>query len=133
VKSVADASNAACRGLMRALLGAVAAIGVATTLSGCGGGVEVAVEDPPPPPVTALSIRLARVGPEAVQVEWSDDPDVNQYTVYQNGYVLANVMATSVIDTTVTTNVQYCYQVSGYSLHGDLLATTDSACIVLAQ
>ena len=90
------------------------------------------VAEPPPPQPNALLIQLARVGPEAVQVDWSDDPDVHQFTIARNGYTLANVMSTSLIDASVTTNVQYCYQVSGYSLTGDLIAASDTACIVLA-
>jgi hypothetical protein len=127
-------SVATRRGRIRALLTGVTMICVATAIAGCGGGIEaVVVADPPPPPplIIVLSIRLSRVGPEAVEVDWSDDPDVHQFTVQRNGDTLANVMATSLIDTSVFTNVQYCYQVSGYSVTGDLIAATDTACIVL--
>lgn len=119
---------------IRALLTATATVCVAATLSGCGGGVDifVAANSPPPPlPITALSIRLTRVGPESIQVDWSDDPDVHQFFVQRNGNTLANVMATTLIDASVITSAQYCYQVSGYSVTGELLAATDTACIVL--
>ena len=131
--NVAEVVSAATRrGMIRALLTAVTTVCVATAIGACGVGIEaVVVADPPPPPITALSIRLSRVGPEAVEVDWSDDPDVHQFTVERNGDTLANVMATSLIDTSVFTNVQYCYQVSGYSVTGDLIAATDTACIVL--
>jgi len=113
----------------------IATIGVATALTGCGGGLEVvAVADspPPPPPITALSIRLTQVGPEAIQVDWSDDPAVHQFYVQRNGYAVANVMATTLVDASVVPTAQYCYQVSGYTLSGDLIATTDTACMVVA-
>lgn len=101
-------------------------------MTACGGGVDVVVAAPPPPPPAALGIRLTRVAYEAVQVDWSDDPDVHQFVVERDGGTLANVMSTSLIDNTVTTNVQYCYRVSGYTLRGDLIAESDAACIVLA-
>jgi hypothetical protein len=123
-------SMATQRGMVRALLTAATMVGVATAIAGCGGGVDVVVAVPPPPLIAALSIRLSQVGPDAVEVDWSDDPDVHQFTVERNGETLANVMSTSLIDSSVLTNVQYCYQVSGYSATGDLIAATDTACIV---
>lgn len=119
----------------RGILVSVAVVGVATALVGCGGGLEVVATvdvPPPPPPVTALSIQLTQTGPATVQVDWSDDPRVYQFYVDRNGYAFANVMATSLIDSSVAPTGQYCYQVSGFSYRGDLLATSDSACIVVA-
>ncbi len=123
------------RTVTRGILVSLAAVGVATTLAGCGGGLEVvaAVDaPPPPPPVTALSIQLTQTGPATVQVDWSDDPRVYLFYVDRNGYAFAKVMATTLVDSSVAATGQYCYQVSGYSYHGDLLATSDSACIVVA-
>ena len=134
----ARASALTRRGMIRGVRISIATIGLATTLVGCGGGLEVAAvvaappPPPPPPPITALAIRLTQVGPAAVQVDWSDDPDVYQFYVERNGYALANVMATTLVDYSVAPTGQYCYQVSGYSLHGDLLAATDTACIVVS-
>jgi hypothetical protein len=133
MRNIAEVPTAKRRRTVRALLTGVAIVCAATALAGCGGGLDVVViAEPPPPSPNLLSIRLSRVGPEAVQVDWSDDPDVHQFTVERNGYTLANVMSISLIDASVTTNVQYCYQVSGYSLAGDLIAASYPACIVLA-
>jgi hypothetical protein len=123
--------------MIRQVLISIATVGLATALVGCGGGLEVtafvaAPPPPPPPPITGLAIRLTQVGPAAVQVDWSDDPDVYQFYVERNGYALARVMATTLVDYSVAPTGQYCYKVSGYSLHGDLLAATDTACIVVS-
>lgn len=135
MERIARMSAPRCHGTVRVLLASVAALAVAIALGGCGGGVDVVavVDSPPgPPPITALSIRLTQVGPATVQVDWSDDPAVYQYSVERNGYAFANVIATSIVDASVAPTGQYCYQVSGYSFRGDLLATTDTACIVVA-
>jgi hypothetical protein len=103
----------------------------ASTLAACGGGVEVGVDVPsPPPPVAALGLQVTQTGPGQVQLDWGDDPEVHEYVVDRNGAELASVMATTVIDTTVAPGFQYCYQVSGYGLSGTLLAQTGSGCIV---
>ncbi len=120
------------RTAVRWLLASGAGVLLAAALTGCGGGVDVVVADPPPPPPSTLGIQLSRVGYEAVQVDWSPDPDVHLFTVERNGGTLANVMSTSLVDQTVTTNVQYCYRVTGYTVQGDLIAISDPACIVLA-
>lgn len=109
---------------------AVALICVAA-VAGCGGGghAEVIVDDGPPP-VEPLSIVLTRVGPEAIEIEWSDDPYVERFVVYRDGYALADVDALSIVDASVYVDERYCYQVSGYR-SGVLVAASDTACIVL--
>ena len=92
--------------------------GAARALTGCGGRVDVVMGTPP------------RVAYEAIQVDSSDDPDAHQ--VERDGATLANVMSTSLIDTSVTTSVHYCYRVTGFNLSGDVIAISDPSCIVLA-
>ena len=115
---------------LRCLRYAVAG-GIALLIAGCGGGsVDVAVSAPPP--VTGQALRILQTGPDQVQVDWTDDVRVHQYIVDRNGAELAAVMATTVIDTSVVAGLQYCYQVSGYDAAGNLVATTDTGCIVVS-
>ena len=41
-----------------------------------------------------------------------------------------SVNATSVVDSSVAFNVEYCYQVFGYDFAGHLISATEEACIV---
>ena len=111
---------------------AAAVLAVVTALAGCGGGGGadvVVVADGSS--VLRLDIGLSRVGPGAIQVAWSDDPDVDSFLVARNGLTLVDsVNATSVVDSSVAFNVEYCYQVFGYDFAGHLISATEEACIV---
>lgn len=114
------------------LLRCMAASIVLGSLVACGGGgVAVAVVAPAQPVVTQLQLALTRVGPQAVEVDWSDDPDVYSFDVLRDGNLLATVNTLSVIDNTVYFNGTYCYQVDGYDASGLLVASTDSGCITI--
>ena len=113
-----------------------AALGLtfAALTAGCGGGGDsaVVVVVPPPVPITALGIVLTRTGPQTVQVDWTDDPAVADFTVSRDGYLLAtNVNSTTLIDRSVSFNQTYCYLVDGYDVRGNLIAQTDPACITI--
>lgn len=112
-------------------LAAVAALVFVAMLAGCGGGGDVAVVVAGPPPVTALAIVLTRTGPETVQVDWSDDPFVDSFTVDRNGFAFVNVRSTTLIDNSVIFDQSYCYQVFGYDRAGNLIAASDQACIAI--
>ena len=102
--------------------------------AGCGGGGDggVVVVVPPPAPITALGIVLTRTGPQTVQVDWTDDPYVADFTVSRDGYVLAgNVTSTTLIDLSVGFYQTYCYLVDGYDGRGNLIAQSDPACITI--
>jgi hypothetical protein len=102
--------------------------------AGCGGGGDggVVVVVPPPAPITALGIVLTRTGPLTVQVDWTDDPAVADFTVSRDGYLLAsNVPSTTLIDQSVSFNQTYCYLVDGYDGRGNLIAQSDPACITI--
>lgn len=108
------------------------ALAWALAVTGCGGGgsVDVVVVGNGVS-VPRLDIVLSRPGPQAIQVDWSDDPAVARFTVSRNGLVLADSVATtSLIDASVVFNVQYCYQVFGYDQAGQLVSATDTACAV---
>ena len=115
------------------LLRWVAASFILGSLAACGGGggVGVGVVVPAQPVVTQLPLALTRVGPEAVEVDWGDDPDVYTFDVLRDGNLLATVNALSVIDTTAYINGSYCYQVQGYDATGLLVASTDTGCITI--
>lgn len=108
---------------------------VAITLGGlgaCGGGgsVDVGVVVPVQPPAIApLTLVLTRVGPEAIEVDWSDDPRVARFLVLRDGYVLATTTTTTLIDNSVIVNETYCYQVQGQDTAGYLVAATSNGCI----
>lgn len=115
------------------LLRSVAASIILGSLAACGGGGDVSVvASVSQPAVAPLTLVLTRVGPEAVQVDWSDDPDVASFLVLRDGFTLATVTsATSLIDTSVLVNGTYCYQVQGYDAAGVLVAATSSGCITI--
>lgn len=104
-------------------------------LAACGGGdsanVGVGVIVPVQPPAIApLTLVLTRVGPEAIEVGWSDDPGVARFVVLRNGYALATTTTTTtLIDTSVFVNETYCYQVQGQNAAGYLVAATTNGCI----
>jgi hypothetical protein len=116
---------------MNALRRAALVLLCGAALAGCGGGgyAEVVVEDPPP--VAGLTLSLTRVGPEAIEVAWSDDPYVDTFTVFRDGHALATVTTTTLIDASVLIDETYCYQVAGYDRVGHLVAESATACVTL--
>ena len=101
-------------------------------VAACGGGGDAGVVVvASPPSVAPLAIALTRVGPNAIQVDWSDDPYVASFTVRRDGYALATVASLTLIDASVFVNQSYCYQVSGYDPSGLLVAASDSACVTV--
>jgi hypothetical protein len=102
---------------------------LAAALTSCGGYVEVYEDDPPP--ITPLSLVLTRIGPEEIQLDWSDDPDVYEFVVRRDGYTLATVNAISLIDASVMIDQTYCYQVSGYDVAGYLIAQSATGCVTI--
>ena len=73
-------------------------------VASCGGGnAEVVIGDDSPS-IALLAIALTRVGPEAIQVDWSDDPYVASFTVSRDGYALATVASLTLIDASVIVN-----------------------------
>ena len=114
------------------LLRCAAASIILGSLAACGGGgADVAVVVPAQSTITQLPLALTRVGPEAVQVDWGDDPDVYTFDVLRDGNLLATVTTLSVIDITAYINGSYCYQVQGYDVTGLLVASTDTGCITI--
>ena len=81
--------------------------------------------------VDALAIALTRVGPNAIQVDWSDDPNVSSFTVSRDGFTLATVASTTLIDTSVIVDQSYCYQVSGFDPSGMFVAASDTASVTV--
>lgn len=111
----------------------LAAAGALAFLAGCGGGggADVVVIVEPTPFVAALEIVLTRIGPETVQVDWSDDPFVDVFTVSRDGGVLVDTTVTTLIDDSVVFDRDYCYSVTGYDRSGNLIAASGTACITL--
>ncbi len=112
-------------------LAAVAALTSIAMLAGCGGGGSADVVVVVSPPATALGIVLTRTGPQTVQVDWSDDPFVDNFTVDRDGFAFVNVRSTTLIDNSVRFGQSYCYQVFGFSRAGNLIAQSDQACITI--
>ena len=112
---------------------AAVGLAIAVALAGCGGGGSadlIVVADGSSVP--HLDIGISRVGPGAVQIAWSDDPDVESFLVARNGLTLVDsVNATSVVDSSVAFNVEYCYQVFGYDFAGHLISATEEACVIV--
>ena len=116
-------------------LAAAVATGLALALAGCGGGGDGGSADVVVvggAPVLRLDIALSRPGPQAIQLDWSDDSYVDSYIVTRDGFTLADpVTTTTLIDASVVFNVQYCYQVLGYDFNGQLISATDVACVIV--
>lgn len=117
------------------LLRSAAASIILGGLAACGGGsVDVGIGVVVPvqqPAVAPLTLVLTRVGPEAIELDWSDDPHVASFLVLRDGFSLATVTTTSLIDTSVLINETYCYQVQGYDAAGLLVATSSSGCVTI--
>lgn len=123
-----------------ALRSVALAIALGGLLAGCGGGggdgavavgvgVVVPVQEPA---IEGLSLALSRVGPEAVEVAWSDDPLVATFLVIRDEIDLATVTSTTfLVDNSVIVNETYCYRVEGYDAFGDLVAASSTGCITL--
>lgn len=119
---------------------AAAALAVAL-VAGCGDGdpygttvvsVGVGVSVPAgPPPVAGLGLWLTRVGPEAVRLDWSLDPHAAGYDVWRDGYLLATVSASSLVDASGVIGDRYCYQVVGRDPYGRTVASTSVGCVTL--
>lgn len=122
--------------LLRPRLRAFTAL-IVLVVAGCGGGGStdvVIIASPPsnaPLTIAPLAIALTRVGPEVIQVDWSDDPYVASYTVRRDGYLLATVSSNTLIDASVIVDESYCYQVSGYDPSGRLIAASNAACVTI--
>ena len=108
-------------------------------LVGCGGGgggsvevgVGVDVVDPGPE-VAPLAMALTRVGPQAIAIDWSDDPFVASFLVVRDGHVLAEVRTTtSLVDASVFVDETYCYEVEGYDAALRLVALSSVGCITV--
>lgn len=101
----------------------------ATALSACGGGAEIVIGGGSD--VDALDLALTRVGPLAIAVDWSDHPWVDRFSVFRDGFLLASVDATSLIDASVLLGETYCYEVEGYDVQGFLIAASPRGCITV--
>jgi hypothetical protein len=93
-----------------------------------GVGVTVPVG---PPPITGLGLRLTRVGPESIQLDWSYDPYAAVYEVSRDGYPLASVRANSLIDASGLIDDRYCYQVVGRDGRGIVVSSSSVGCLTL--
>ena len=113
-------------------LACIGALALGAVAAGCGGGGSAdIVVVAGPLPLAPLNIALTRIGPETVQVDWSDDPFVDTFDVRRDGILLARVQSTTVIDNSVFFDQSYCYEVTGYDRAGDLIAASDRACITI--
>jgi hypothetical protein len=99
---------------------------LALALSACGDGHHY---DSGPPPVAGLGLTLTRIGPDAVQLDWSFDPVAVAYDVVRDGYPLARVGATTLVDASVIGGYRYCYQVTGRGASGAVVSITSVGCI----
>ena len=110
------------------LLGGLAACGGGGGSVGVGIGVEVIDDEPV---VAPLSMALSRVGPLAIEVEWSDDPFVASFLVVRDGHPLAEVATLSLVDASVFVDETYCYHVEGYDAARRLVAASSVGCITV--
>ena len=106
----------------------VLALSLAAVLAGC----EVSVAtDPVVVAVLPLDLQVTRIGPEEVQLDWSDDPDAAIFLVTRNGFELARVPTLSLIDASVVFDFRYCYQVSGLDHAGIVISISNPACLTI--
>ena len=107
----------------------VLALSLATVLAGC--EVSVAIDPVVATPVLPLDLQVTRIGPEEVQLDWSDDPDAAIFLVTRNGFELARVSTLSLIDASVVFDFRYCYQVSGLDHAGVVISISNPACLTI--
>lgn len=114
-------------------LACIGALAFGAVAAGCGGGGSAdIVVVAGPVPLAALDIALTRIGPQTIQVDWSDDPFVDTFDVSRDGILLARVQSTTLIDNSVFFDQSYCYEVTGYDRAGDLIAASNRACITIS-
>jgi len=102
----------------------------AASLAACGHGGH----DPAPVAavqVAGLGLQLTRVGPESIRLDWSFDPYAAAYDVTRDGYPLASVRGTSLIDASGVIGDRYCYQVVGRDGRGVIVSTSSAGCLTL--
>lgn len=101
------------------------ALALPLALSGCGGADDhIHV-------IGALDIRLTQVDAEAIQLDWTFDPEAVAYTVVRDGYPLARLDTTSIIDASVMFGGRYCYRVLGRDGVGMVVSESPIGCIVV--
>ena len=110
------------------LLAATLTLTLTVALAGCG---HDHAYDPGPPPVAGLGLTLTRTGPEIVQLDWSFDPAAVAYDAVRDGYPLARVGATNLVDASVVGGFRYCYQVTGLGVSGVVVSVTSVGCITV--
>ena len=110
------------------LLATMLAMALALALAGCGQDHDY---DPGPPPIAGLGLTLTRVGPEAIQLDWSFDPAAAAYEVTRDGFPLARTATTSLVDASVVGGFRYCYQVTGRGVSGVVVSITSVGCITV--
>jgi len=94
-------------------------------------GIAVPVGPPAPAPLAGLGLQLTRIGPEAIQLDWSFDPYAAVYEVSRDGFPLASVRSTSLIDASVLIGDRYCYRVVGRDGRGALVSLSSVGCLTL--
>ena len=97
-------------------------------LAGCG---HDHYYDSGPPPIAGLGLTLTRIGPEAIQLDWSFDPAAAAYEVTRDGFPLARAATTSLVDASVVGGFRYCYQVTGRGVSGAVVSVTSVGCITV--
>ena len=99
---------------------------------GVGVGVGVAVPaGPAAVPVAGLGLQLTRVGPESIRLDWSRDPFAVVYDVSRDGFALASVRSTTLIDSSGWIGERYCYRVVGRDARGLVASTSSVGCLTL--
>ena len=111
----------------------VLALAMAAAVAGCGGGGSVTFATAPVVVATVLPLDLlaTRIGPEEVQLDWSDDPDVAFFVVTRDGFELARVSTLTLIDASVLFGDRYCYQVSGLDHSGVVISVSNLDCLTI--
>jgi hypothetical protein len=108
------------------LFRAALAASVAMSLAACGSS-----HDHYTPPVAGLGLQLTRVGPDAVRLDWSYDPIAYSYAVSRDGYPLATVSTTNLIDASAYLGGRYCWQVSGLGASGQVVSVSSTGCMTM--
>ena len=95
-------------------------------------GVGIALPiGPGPVEIAGLGLQLTRVGPESIQLDWSSDPYAAVYDVSRDGYPLARVGSTTLVDSSGLIGERYCYQVVGRDGRGVVVSTSSVGCLTL--
>jgi len=83
---------------------------------------------PPTPPPVPTGLTATAASQSQVNLSWNASSGAASYRVYRGGVYINNTTSTSLSDTGLTANTQYCYTVSAVDSSGNASAQSSQIC-----